>query len=101
MAASKCRLRKLERISVLDAQAQTLKSDNERLAALADKLRYIIRIMPLTQFFMGLPPIFRWLVKSIFNKSSEDWGKSHENWVKGNLSKYIEVISRIMSWSIP
>ena len=50
MAASKCRLRKLERISVLDAQAQTLKSDNERLAALADKLRYIIRIMPLTQF---------------------------------------------------
>ena len=41
VAASKCRLRKLERISVLDAQAQTLKSDNERLAALADKLRYI------------------------------------------------------------
>ena len=39
MAASKCRLRKLERISVLDAQAQTLKADNERLAALADKLR--------------------------------------------------------------
>ena len=41
MAASKCRLRKLERISVLDAQAQTLKSDNERLAALADKLREV------------------------------------------------------------
>ena len=39
VAASKCRLRKLERISVLDAQAQTLKADNERLAALADKLR--------------------------------------------------------------
>ena len=39
VAASKCRLRKLERISVLDAQAQTLKSDNERLAALAGKLR--------------------------------------------------------------
>ena len=44
MAASKCRLRKLERISVLDAQAQNLKSDNERLAALADKLRYIILV---------------------------------------------------------
>ena len=44
VAASKCRLRKLERISVLDAQAQNLKSDNERLAALADKLRYIILV---------------------------------------------------------
>ena len=49
VAASKCRLRKLERISVLDAQAQNLKSDNERLAALADKLRYIILVYRVTQ----------------------------------------------------
>ena len=42
VAASKCRLRKLERITVLDGQAQNLKADNDRLAAIADKLRYVI-----------------------------------------------------------
>ena len=39
VAASKCRLRKLERIAVLDGQAAQLRAENEELAALADKLR--------------------------------------------------------------
>ena len=39
MAASKCRMRKLERIAVLDQQANQLRSENEQLAKLADKLR--------------------------------------------------------------
>lgn len=39
VAASKCRLRKLERIAVLDNQASQLRAENEDLASLADKLR--------------------------------------------------------------
>ena len=39
VAASKCRMRKLERIAVLDNQANQLRSENEQLAKLADKLR--------------------------------------------------------------
>jgi hypothetical protein len=39
VAASKCRLRKLERIAVLDDQAKQLRAENEELAAVADKLR--------------------------------------------------------------
>ena len=39
VAASKCRMRKLERIAVLDGQANELRSENEQLAKLADKLR--------------------------------------------------------------
>ena len=39
MAASKCRLRKLERISVLDQQASQLRAENDELVQLADKLR--------------------------------------------------------------
>jgi hypothetical protein len=39
VAATKCRMRKLERIAVLDDQASHLRSDNDQLAKLADKLR--------------------------------------------------------------
>ncbi len=39
VAASKCRMRKLERISVLDHQANQLRTENEQLVKLADKLR--------------------------------------------------------------
>ena len=39
VAASKCRLRKLERIAVLDHQASQLRAENDELAALADKLK--------------------------------------------------------------
>lgn len=39
VAASKCRMRKLERIAVLDQQANHLRAENEQLAKLADKLR--------------------------------------------------------------
>ena len=39
MAASKCRMRKLERIAVLDQQANQLRNENENLAKLAEKLR--------------------------------------------------------------
>ncbi len=39
MAASKCRLRKLERIAVLDNQAAQLRAENEELSGLAAKLK--------------------------------------------------------------
>ena len=39
VAASKCRMRKLEKIAVLDQQANQLRSENENLAKLAEKLR--------------------------------------------------------------
>ena len=39
VAASKCRMRKLEKIAVLDQQANQLRTENENLAKLADKLR--------------------------------------------------------------
>ena len=39
VAASKCRMRKLERIAVLDHQANQLRTENEQLVKLADKLR--------------------------------------------------------------
>ena len=39
VAASKCRMRKLERIAVLDQQANQLRSENEQLVKLSDKLR--------------------------------------------------------------
>eukprot|EP00096_Caligus_rogercresseyi_P005147 TRINITY_DN2007_c0_g1_i1.p1 TRINITY_DN2007_c0_g1~~TRINITY_DN2007_c0_g1_i1.p1 ORF type:complete len:253 (+),score=53.54 TRINITY_DN2007_c0_g1_i1:13-771(+) len=39
VAASKCRLRKLERISILDQQASQLRADNDELASLSTKLK--------------------------------------------------------------
>ncbi|TRY78322.1 hypothetical protein TCAL_14378 [Tigriopus californicus] len=39
LAASKCRMRKLERIAVLDDQARQLREENEKLASFSDKLR--------------------------------------------------------------
>jgi len=39
VAASKCRMRKLERIAVLDNQANALRNENDQLAKLAEKLR--------------------------------------------------------------
>lgn len=39
VAASKCRMRKLERIAVLDQQANQLRNENENLAKLTEKLR--------------------------------------------------------------
>ncbi|CAB4065470.1 CLASP1_2 [Lepeophtheirus salmonis] len=39
VAASKCRLRKLERISVLDQQASQLRADNDELSNLSTKLK--------------------------------------------------------------
>ena len=39
VAASKCRMRKLERIAVLDNQANQLRNENDQLAKLAEKYR--------------------------------------------------------------
>ena len=39
VAASKCRMRKLERIAVLDHQASQLRADNDELRNVAEKLR--------------------------------------------------------------
>ena len=39
MAASKCRMRKMEKIATLDGQTQQLRQENEDLASLAGKLR--------------------------------------------------------------
>jgi len=39
IAASKCRMRKLERIAVLDQQAGQLRANNDELKSLTEKLR--------------------------------------------------------------
>jgi len=39
IAASKCRMRKLERIAVLDQQAGQLRANNDELKSLSEKLR--------------------------------------------------------------
>ena len=39
VAASKCRMRKLERIAVLDHQAGQLRADNDELRNIAEKLK--------------------------------------------------------------
>jgi len=39
IAASKCRMRKIEKIQTLDQQTSTLKAENEELASLAKKLK--------------------------------------------------------------
>ncbi len=39
LAASKCRMRKIERITVLDHQANQLRADNDELRNVAEKLK--------------------------------------------------------------
>ena len=44
IAASKCRMRKIEKIQTLDQQTSKLKAENDELAALANKLKEQVNI---------------------------------------------------------
>ena len=48
MAASKCRMRKIEKIQTLDHQTSELKSENDELAGLAAKLKEQVRLLDIT-----------------------------------------------------
>ena len=81
VAASKCRMRKLERIAVLDNQANALRSENEQLAKLADKLR--------SQVYT-LKQELRWHINNGCRISQQNLVDNHDFMVPSTVDKSTE-----------
>lgn len=84
VAASKCRMRKLERIAVLDQQANQLRSENEQLAKLADKLR--------SQMYT-LKQELRWHINNGCRISQQNMVDNHDFLVPTTVDKSTETLN--------